>query len=224
MENNCYFCTLDDYNDINRIHQSQHYIHGVEKTPAYYARYPTVIRSILTGLKKDYKIIGYKEPNSDRMTGYGIIWVPVSAKIPFNAFVMGESLQTGSVDQLESTTASLLSIAEELAKIGEEKDVLQFFIALPLKAHLGLMRFSKFFKERNKYLLSRYNFLLFSVVGEDGVLKNSIEELLLKNPLMPRLQKIALVEISMMEKYRLEHFAKDIGFNNPDMSKFVMND
>ena len=59
MQNNCYFCTLDDYNEINKIHLSQHHIHGVEKTPAYYARYPTVVRSILTGLKKDYKIIGY---------------------------------------------------------------------------------------------------------------------------------------------------------------------
>jgi len=228
MENNCYFCTLDDYNEINKIHLSQHYIHGVEKTPAYYARYPTVVRSILTGLKKDYKIIGYKHNGSEHMTGYGVVWIPTSTKLPFTAFLMGENMYNRDKDnpdnQLDSGMMGGLAIAENLAKIGEERDILQFFMALPLKTHLSLMRFSKFFKKKNKHLLGRYNFLLFSVVGEDGVFKNSIEELLLKNPVMPRLQNMAIVEVSMIEKYRLEHFADRIGFKNTDLSKFVMND
>jgi hypothetical protein len=126
--------------------------------------------------------------------------------------------------QLDSGMMAGLSIAENLARIGEERDILQFFMALPLTTHLSLMRFSKFFKKKNKHLLGRYNFLLFSVLGEDGVFKNSIEELLLKNPVMPRLQNMAIVEVSMMEKYRLEHFASRINFKNTDLSKFVMND
>jgi hypothetical protein len=228
MENNCHVCTLEDFDAINKIHLSQHYIHGMEKTPAYYARYPTVIRSILTGLKKDYKVIGYKHNDSKHMTGYGIVWIPTSNKMPYTAFIMGENMynrdKNDPDNQLDSGMMGGLAIAENLAKIGEERDILQFFMALPLKSHLALMRFSKFFKKRNKHLLGRYNFLLFSVVGEDGEFKNSIEELLLKNPVMPRMQNIAIVEVSMMEKYRLEHYADRIGLKNADMSKFVMND
>jgi len=227
MENNCHFCTLEDFDQINKIHQSQHHIHGMEKTPAYYARYPTLIRAILTGLKKDFKIIGYRHNNSKQLTGYGVVWIPVTTNMPFNALLMGENMYNRDSkdpnNQLDSGMMGGLAIAENLAKIGEERDILQFFMALPLKSHIALMRFSKFFKKRNKHLLGRYNFLLFSVVGDDGVLKNSVEELLLKNPVMPRVQQIAIIEVSMMEKYRLEHYADRIGLKNTDLSKFVMN-
>jgi hypothetical protein len=162
------------------------------------------------------------------MTGYGVVWIPTSNKLPFTALVMGENMYNRDNDnpdnQLDSGMMGGLAIAENLARIGEERDILQFFMALPLKTHLSLMRFSKFFKKRNKHLLGRYNFLLFSIVGEDGVFKNSIEELLLKNPVMPRLQNMAIVEVSMMEQFRLEHYADRIGFKNTDLSKFVMNE
>jgi hypothetical protein len=217
---NCYFCTLDDLDDIMRIHQSRFYVHDVEKTSAYYARYPTMLRSILQGLKPDHKILGYKPNENDKMTAYAIVWLP--EKMPWNAIKLAEVIKPKDSDFDTSITA-WIALADELARLGELENKLQFFVATPLKAHMGLTRFAKKFKG-DSYVMNRYNFLLFSIVGPDGVLTGPIEELLLSNYILPKVQNIAILEISMIEKCRLEHFADKIGFKNSDLSKFVVND
>jgi hypothetical protein len=72
--------------------------------------------------------------------------------------------------------------------------------------------------------MEKYNFLLFSIIGPDGKLKNPVEEMLLTNYLIPQVKDIAIIEMSMREQYRLEHFKDRIGFKNLDLSKFVVND
>jgi hypothetical protein len=88
---------------------------------------------------------------------------------------------------------------------------------------LGLKRFTKTFKGTSR-VMNDYNFLLFSIVGPDGKLNGPIEELLLSNYILPKVQNIAIMEISMTERNRLEHFAEQIGYKNSDLSKFVVND
>jgi hypothetical protein len=217
---NCYFCTLDDFQEIMKIHQSRFYVHDVEKTPAYYARFPTMMRSILQGLKPDHKVIGYKHDGHDKMTAYAIVWLP--EKMPWYAVKMAEVIKPKESDFNISITA-WIAIADELARLGELENKLQFFIACTLKMTLGLKRFTKTFKGTSR-VMNDYNFLLFSIVGPDGELNNPIEELLLSNYILPKVQNIAIMEISMTEKNRLEHFADKIGFKNSDLSKFVVND
>ena len=217
---NCYFCTLDDFQEIMKIHQSRFYVHDVEKTPAYYARFPTMMRSILQGLKPDHKVIGYKHDGHDKMTAYAIVWLP--EKMPWYAVKMAEVIKPKESDFNISITA-WIAIADELARLGESENKLQFFIACTLKMTLGLKRFTKTFKGTSR-IMNNYNFLLFSIVGPDGVLNGPIEELLLSNYILPKVRNIAIMEISMTEKNRLEHFADKIGFKNSDLSKFVVND
>jgi len=217
---NCYFCSLDDYGDIMRIHQSRFYIHNIEKTPAYYARFPTLIRSVLQGLKPDHKIIGYKPEGAEHMIAYAIVWIPKIG--PYNAIKMSEVIKYDQCDFDLSITA-WIEIADELARLGEAEDRLQFFVAMPLMTHLGVKRFSKTFKG-NSNVMNKYNFLLFSVIGAEDKIQNPIEELMLSNYILPKIQNIAIIEISMMERYRLHHFVDRTGFKNTDMSKFVMNE
>jgi hypothetical protein len=217
---NCYFCTLDDFQEIMKIHQSRFHVHDVEKTPAYYARFPTMMRSILQGLKPDHKVIGYKHDGHDKMTAYAIVWLP--QKMPWYAVKMAEVIKPKESDFNISITA-WIAIADELARLGELENKLQFFIACTLKMTLGLKRFTKTFKGTSR-VMNDYNFLLFSIVGSDGKLNGPIEELLLSNYILPKVHNVAIMEISMTEKCRLEHFADKIGFKNSDMSKFVVND
>lgn len=195
-------------------------MHDVEKTPAYYARFPTMMRSILQGLKPDHKVIGYKHDGHDKMTAYAIVWLP--QKMPWYAVKMAEVIKPKESDFNISITA-WIAIADELARLGELENKLQFFIACTLKMTLGLKRFTKTFKGTSR-VMNDYNFLLFSIVGSDGKLNGPIEELLLSNYILPKVHNVAIMEISMTEKCRLEHFADKIGFKNSDMSKFVVND
>jgi hypothetical protein len=203
-----------------KIHQSRFYVHDIEKTSDYYARFPTMMRSILQGLKPDHKVIGYKPNANDKMIAYAIVWIP--SKSPWNAIKLAEVIKPKDSDFDTSITA-WVALADELARLGELENKLQFFVATTLRAHMGLTRFAKKFKG-NSHVMNRYNFLLFSIVGPNGELNSPIEELLLSNYILPKVQNIAILEISMTEKNRLEHFADKIGFKNSDMSKFVVND
>jgi hypothetical protein len=218
--NNCYFCTLDDLNDILKIHQSRFYVHDVEKPPAYYARFPTMLRSILQGLKPDHKVLGYKHEGYDKLTAYAIVWLPQN--MPWSAIKMAEVIKTNK-DDIDFFMTAWLAFGDTVAQLGEAEDRLQYFVATTLKAHMGLARFSKAFKG-SSHVMEKYNFLLFSIIGPDGKLKNPVEEMLLTNYLIPQVKDIAIIEMSMREQYRLEHFKDRIGFKNPDLSKFVVND
>jgi len=218
---NCYFCTLDDLNDILKIHQSRFYIHNVEKPPAYYARFPTLIRSVLQGLKPDHKVIGYKPEGADHLVAYAIVWLPDN--MPWNAIKLSEVIKSKESDIYLSMKA-WCEIADEVARLGEADDKLQFFVACPLKMTMGLKRASELYKKDHN-VMNNYNFLIFSMIGPDGVLKTPVDELMLSNYVLPKVQDIVIMNISMTEKCRLEHFKDRLeGFKNSDLSKFVMND
>ena len=218
---NCYFCTLDDFDDIMRIHQSRIYIHNVEKTSTYYARFPTMLRSILQGLKPDHKIIGYKPEGAEHLMAYAVVWLPKN--MPWNAIKLSEVIKRKDSDVYLSMKA-WCEITDEVARLGEAEDKLQFFVACPLKMTMGVKRASRMFKGEY-HTMNNYNFLIFSIIGPDGVIKTPVEELLLSSYILPKVQDIVIMDISMTEKRRLEHFRDRLtGFKNSDLSKFVMND
>jgi hypothetical protein len=201
---NCYTCTINDFDAINQIHLSRAQIYGVAKTPEYNARYPTLIRSILRNLKQDHSIIGCNDPVTGNLVSYAILWMPHNLPWWFCKHI--ESIKPATItDFKEDILMPIFRLMDGQMTLGDANDKLQGFFAFPVKSFMGIFRYKGSYEPFN----SR-NFLLHSIVDRNWMLKTQIEVALLAKPLIPKIKTMGVYELSLNEAGRLAHFANQI--------------
>lgn len=203
-----YICTMDDFEDIKAVHLSRKSIHGSEKTIEYNARFPTVTRALLRGMKPDHYILGCRNLDTGTLVSYSVVNVPKSHPFTFIRFAEtlsqpGMFLENNGLDWLFRLTSML----------SEADNKFDMFFAVKHKSFVGATRqVANVTRSPDKEgQFDRYIIMLHSVIkaGESPV--TPIEKHLLPEPSpMPREKDLAIVHFALKPELRLQHY-KNLG-------------
>jgi hypothetical protein len=215
-----YICTLEDYADIESIHLSQPKIHNVKKNKVYNARFPTIMRILLRGLKKDHYVIGCRSTETGKMISYAVILSPEGHSFGFIKF-----MEAGKNSDYFLASNGILQLTKLAMMIFEDRNQLDFFVVTKLSAAIAAARAKKeSMTEDQEGIYNRYNFLLHNIIHPDQKPITPIDKVLVQeNPVMPRTKSISIFQVAMKPEYRLQHFKKDLKIKNLESAGELLN-
>lgn len=200
-----YICTLDDYEDIKRIHLSRKTVHGAEKTVEFNSRFPTITRGLLRGVKPDQYLLGCRNLDTGELVSYCITHIPKDH--PFGFIRFAESMaRPGVFLENGNGVGWLFKLTSMLSEADNKMD---FFFAVKYKSYYAGQRLlqSNARTPENDGIFDRYTPLLHSVVRAGDVAKNPVEKHLLPEPApIIRIKDIAIVQFALKNEFRINHW------------------
>ena len=187
-------CSINDYDQINKLHLARRSIYGVNKTAEYMSHYPTIVRSILRNLKQDHHILGNWQ--DDQLVSYAIVWMPNNLPWWFCKHI--ETVKPKSITSIQQDILPpIFDLMGGIIERGDQTGKHQGFFAFPVEAFRGIFKF------KNTYELFRSrDFKLFSTVDRNWILRTQIEVALLNKPLIPKIKTMGVYEVSLKEEFR----------------------
>ena len=215
-----YICTLEDYADIESIHLSQPKIHNVEKTRVYNARFPTIMRFLLKGLKKDHYVLGCRSTETNKLLSYSIVLSPEGH--PFGFIKFSEAIKNSDYFLASNGILQLTKLA---TMIFEKRNQLDFFVVTKLSAAIAAARAKKeSMTPDQEGVFNRYNFLLHNIIHPEQKPITPIDKVLVaENPAIPRIKSISIFQVAMKPEHRLAHFKKHLKIKNLESAGELLN-
>ena len=203
-----YICGPSDYNDIFDLHLGRKKIHGVYKTDEYNARYPTMMRVLLKGLKKDHFVIGCRSISTGKMLSYAVLHCPKEHPFGFIKFAETDKLDNSYFLSPDNCGYNMFVFAGMLFA---EDNKLDYFLATRLGSFNALARLAG--KTDNQVYSGRlhdnYQIFLHRVITPEQKSITLLEQNLLPaNPLVPRITTLGIFQVSMKQSQRVHHFFK----------------
>jgi hypothetical protein len=208
-----YICTLDDYSDIFKIHQSRPAIHNHIKTDEYNLKFPTVLRVVLRGIKADHYVLGVRDLTTNQLVSYSIVHIPIGHPFSFIKFI--ESIVSENFFAVSSGLGHMVRL---LMMLGQKSNKFDIFVAIKLKSFIsGMKCIKKFVRDTNPGIFDYNHYLLHSVVEPDQQPVTPLEKhLLADRPSIPRTKTIGIIQIALKSEYRLSFFEDKLKLKHLD--------
>ena len=211
-------CSIADYDNIIKIHESRPRIHGVVKTPEYDDYIRKHIADVLLGIDNTMEILGVEDLQTRELITYGIIQTPINSSGFF--FKVGETLPTTvPVLTYNSGIVEIFNLAFQLA---EEKRIYDMYICHAINAVVPILNLMK-----NSSAVSgketRMHWLIHKVIKPNDPLVTGIDKTLLGGLLFERKLPVVILHATLKEKFRIEYFKDAFNVSEKQLRKHLEN-
>lgn len=194
-------CTLDDYDEIIKIHQSQPKIHGVPKTDYYNNYFCSGVKTILKQENSDYYVLGTVDENN-KVVGYVICYVPKQHGLGFLLIAEGKRVEndTNSFNSFTFTVQAMTYGLEYFANI----KVFEIYTILPTSELIGWARlFNRYVRDES----IKFTVGIHSVIDPSEEPRTEIEKVFIRpDSPIPRTLPLCVMHASLKSKFRWKYF------------------
>ena len=204
QNHHAFVCDISHYDELLEIGKSQPNVHGVAKTPTWYAGFNAKLKSLLKATNDQLFVSAVRNTTTGQLISYMITSIPYNESC-FTFFKFGE---TRKIDTIFSDNNGTYKLWKLSLMNSVEKGSFDAFFTIHYSAYRPLMREIK----KCSYLDnngSMYNWQLNSIVMPEEYSKTSIQEILIpSNPnMLERKYPIAICHASLKPEHRVRQFS-----------------
>jgi len=209
-----YQCTIADYDRIVEIYKSQPYIQGSPRTAQSDDKFEQNLADILLGVKKNSYVLGARDLTTNRLTSYVLYTFPKNSQFGF-LHLGGTISNSNSATNFSGISVTLLKLG---VLLGESLGYFDIFLSVKLSSYLPMCKvFNEY--EIKSSTENRSYWLLHKVIYPNDPIETSIDKFLLNDSIFDRLYPVAIMHISLKEKYRAQHFKKHFSVSEETLKK-----
>jgi hypothetical protein len=209
-----YQCTIADYNEILEIYKSRPYIQGSLRSTQSDERFEYYLAEVLLGSKENSYVLGVKDLTTNRLLAYVNYIFPKNSQFGF--------MRLGGSVASSNSSLSFFDLAVPVFRLGvllgESLGYFDIFWSIKLSSYLPMCKVFNDYEVRSKSEHRSY-WLLHKVVYPTDPFETSIDKFLLEGSLVDRLYPIAIIQTSLKEKYRAQHFKKHFSVSEEMLKK-----
>lgn len=195
-------CSLLDYENILTIYRSRPHIQGSIRTIKSDEEFARILANMLLDNDSEYYVLAVEDLTTKILTSFSIYSFPKISQFGF--LMIGGSLPKDSAipESRNSGAVALLTLG---VMIGESLNVFDIFMSVKITAYLPFCRLINS-HETNSGEENRTYWMLHKIVHPSDYLITSLEKYLLGQPLVERIYPVAIVHLSVKEKFRIAHY------------------
>jgi len=191
-----------DYENILSIYRSKSHIQGSLKNIKSDEDFESLLIDMLVDKNSEYRVLAVEDLSTNVLISFSIYSFPKTSQFGF--LILAGTLPTdNSVPGSGNTGAVALLTLGVL--IGESLNVFDIFMSVKISAYLPLCRLINS-HEINSGKENRTYWLLHKIVHPTDGLTTTIEKYLLGHSLVNRIYPVAIVHLSVKEKFRIAHY------------------
>jgi hypothetical protein len=211
-------CSLLDCESILSIYRSKSHIQGSLKNIKSDEDFERILIDMLLDKNSEYRVLAVEDLSTNVLISFSIYSFPNSSQFGF--LMLAGTLPTdNSIPESSNTGAvALLTLG---VMIGESLNVFDIFMSVKITAYLPLCRLINS-HETNSGEENRTYWLLHKIVHPTDCLVASIEKYLLGHPLVDRLYPVAIVHLSVKQKFRIAHYKHNFSVSEETLTKYTV--
>jgi len=193
-------CSLLDYESILSIYRSKLHIQGSLKNIRSDENFERILADILLDKNSEHCVLAVEDLSTNTLISFSIYSFPKASQFGF--LMLSGTLPKDQTlpDTANSGAVALLRLG---VIIGESRKVFDIFMSIKLGAYLPFCRLINSYKSEEEH---RTYWLLHKIVHPTDCLTTTIEKYLLEQPLVDRIYPVAIVHLSVKEKFRIAHY------------------
>lgn len=193
-------CSLLDYENILTVYRSRPHIQGSLRTLKSDENFERILADILLDKNSEHCVLAVEDLSTNTLISFSIYSFPKASQFGF--LMLGGTLPK---DQTlpETANSGAVALLRLGVIIGESRKVFDIFMSIKLGAYLPFCRLINSYKSEEEH---RTYWLLHKIVHPTDCLTTTIEKYLLEQPLVDRIYPVAIVHLSVKEKFRIAHY------------------
>ena len=193
-------CSLLDYENILTVYRSRPHIQGSLRTLKSDENFERILADILLDKNSEHCVLAVEDLSTNTLISFSIYSFPKASQFGF--LMLGGTLPKDQTlpDTANSGAVALIRLG---VIIGESRKVFDIFMSIKLGAYLPFCRLINSYKSEEEH---RTYWLLHKIVHPTDCLTTTIEKYLLEQPLVDRIYPVAIVHLSVKEKFRIAHY------------------
>jgi hypothetical protein len=195
-------CSLLDYENILTVYRSRPHVQGSIRTIKSDEDFERILADILLDKESEYCVLAVEDLSTNNLISFSIYSFPKASQFGF--LMIGGTLPKDRTLP-ESRNSGAVALLRLGVMIGEQKNVFDIFMSVKLSAYLPFCLLINSYEEDSNEEHRTY-WLLHKIVQPADCLTTTIEKYLLGQPLVDRIYPVAIIHLSVKEKFRIEHF------------------
>lgn len=209
-------CSLLDYENILAIYRSRPHIQGSLRTIKSDEDFEKILADILLDKDSEYCVLAVEDLSTNILTSFSIYSFPKVSQFGF--LMIGGTIPKDKTLP-ESKNSGAVALLRLGVMIGESRNVFDIFMSVKLTAYLPFCRLINSYDPDKEH---RTYWMLHKIVQPSDCLITSIEKCLLGHPLVDRMYPVAIVHLSVKEKFRLEYFKHNFSVSEETLKRYTI--
>jgi hypothetical protein len=208
-------CSLLDCESILSIYRSKSHIQGSLKNIKSDEDFERVLVDMLLDKNSEYRVLAVEDLSTNVLTSFSIYSFPNSSQFGF-LVLAGTLPADNSIPRSRNTGAVALLTLGVL--IGESLNVFDIFMSVKISSYLPLCRLINS-HETISGEENRTYWMLHKIIHPNDCLITSIDKYLLGHALVDRIYPVAIVHLSVKEKFRIEHYKHNFSISEETLKR-----
>lgn len=211
-------CSLLDYESILSIYRSKSHIQGSLKNVKSDEDFEKLLLDMLLDKNSEYCVLAVEDLSTNVLISFSIYSFPKSSQFGF-LILAGTLPADNSIPGSKNTGAvALLTLG---VMIGESLNVFDIFMSIKISSYLPLCHLINSHeiisgKENRTY------WMLHKIVHPADSLITSIEKYLLGQSLVDRIYPVAIVHLSVKQKFRIAHYKDNFSVSEETLKRYTV--
>lgn len=193
-------CSLLDYENILSIYRSRPHVQGSSRTTTADENFEKKLADILLDKDSEYCVLAVEDLSTKQLISFSIYSFPKTSQFGF--LIIGGTVPKDKTLP-ESKNSGAVALLRLGVMIGEQRNVFDIFMSIKLSSYLP---FSRMINSYDSVEEHRTYWLLHKIVHPNDCLITTIEKYLLGQAIVERIYPIAIVHLSVKEKFRIAHY------------------